>query len=138
MMIKAGADINAYDAGGPLISAIKSLADKKAAFENVKILVKAGADVHVEDFDGNTALHCLLKEVIGRAIKRGLARMEKDLELVDMLIAEGAKKKKFNPALQTPLEYASWEFHEDCSNKLRRDKAIRRLAQHLGVRFVKV
>jgi len=148
MMIEAGAEVDEYDMGGPLFGAIKRLethADHEWASENIKILVAAGANVRgqeVEFLDGenrrSTALHCLLKSMIGRAIKVGLNRLEVDLELVDLFLAAGAKKKKVNSGIQTPLEYASWEFAKNCQNKRRRDKAILRLARHLNVRYVRV
>merc|ERR1719474_799292 len=82
MMIEAGAEVDEYDMGSSLFGAIKRLemhADREWASENIKILVAAGANVRgqvVEFLDGenrrSTALHCLLKSMIGRAIKVGL------------------------------------------------------------------
>jgi len=158
MMIEAGAEVDDYDSGGPLLAAVERLdtmADQDWASENVKILVKAGADVCRNDlYEKHTAFTVLVKVLIGRAMKAGLSRLEKDLELLDLFIAAGAT----NPLeASDPNEsymdrmgpYVRWSLfflrlshqYKICENQKEStridkitDKAIKRIAKHLGVK----
>jgi len=72
----------------------KYIASKPSDNENIKILVEAGADVNCHDGDDCTALGCLLGQILrkGACEWNGLEEMDKDLQLVDLMIDAGADK----------------------------------------------
>lgn len=91
-LIKGGFDVNVacprYGEWTPLHFA--SAADFKSDHKSLELLLKAGANVHTRDFEGNTPLH--------------LAR---DDQTVELLLAYGADINSLNFKGQTPFHTAS-------------------------------
>ncbi|KAL1885851.1 hypothetical protein Plec18167_001347 [Paecilomyces lecythidis] len=82
LLVDAGANINharKTDGATPLISAAKQ------QFEGVKLFTDCGADVNLQDRDGNTALHWICKSWVP-----GLATLREWLQFADPTIRNNA------------------------------------------------
>jgi len=96
---------------------------RKNTADYLRILLQAGADVKSLDVYENTALHHLVFWVIARSVKshgdhaRKFDRiwptyqtgesLDKDMELVNMMMIAGADKKKENADGRKPLDQAA-------------------------------
>lgn len=96
LLLDFGAKVNERDAKGdtPLMNLI--LSKRVAVLDDVKLVnmfIKAGADLDMEDYQGDTVLLTAVRDTAS-------------VPLINALIMGGADVKKMGPASKTPLQYA--------------------------------
>ena len=113
ILFERGADPNTVNEQGdtPIITAIKSLSKPKISWagwrgslqeylQDIAELVKQGADINATDASGKTPLILLAKEI-------SKSNLHNYLELVELLLANGADKSITDNANLTAKDYAS-------------------------------
>ncbi len=83
---------------------VKSKDGKKLEYSNfeiVKKLVECGADVNIQDRNGNTPLH--------------LAYLRRDQEMINFLLDKGADQNLKNNSNETPSDMSNKTYGEACS-----------------------
>lgn len=100
-LIAMGADVNAKKENGntPVCEVIP--ADTAHIFRTVTMMVSKGADIHVQNNEGNTLLHLSCLQ----------ANSHTSYQLAEFFVNEGLSVHTANKKGQTPLHLAVWSGH---------------------------
>ena len=130
-------DVNCKDEKGRILLTLALLDKSKDTTSFIEYLLKKGADPNIADIDGNTSLHHLAKQSFELSNFRysynmnqqELARDVKDrkkvqLQVADLLIANGASLSVKNQEKQTPFAVCLQMENIDLLEKLISDVSV--------------